>query len=334
MSKHARLRAVFALFSILIVSLALAACGSSDDDTSSSGDTTASTGGETGGGKLIQSNSENGKTTLKIGSKNFTEQIVLGEIYSQALEAAGYKVEKDLNLGSETIALQTLKSGEISGYPEYISTALTSFFEVEPADVPADPQEGADQAKADFEKDGLTSFTPTPFASANAVGMLKTEADKLGVTKVSELKGKVSDLTLYGSPECRQRVDCLVGLEDNGIDFGKFVPVDIGLRYDVLDKGQADASIVFTTDAQLAAEKDKYVTLEDDLGIFPAGNVVFVTEQALAEKAGPDYQKTIEAVQSGLTDQVMQELDARVDIDQETPEQAASEYLSESGYTE
>lgn len=332
MSKHARMRAVFALFSVLIVSLGLAACGSSDDSTTGA-DTSASTGGETGGGKLIQSNPDNGKVTLKIGSKNFTEQIILGEIYSQGLEAAGYKVEKDLNLGSETIALQSLKSGEISGYPEYISTALTSFFGVQPEAVPADPQAGADQAKAGFEKDGLTSFAPTPFASANAVGMLRREAEKLGVTKVSQLKGKVSDLTLYGSPECRQRVDCLIGLEDNGIDFGKFVPVDIALRYDVLDKGQADASIVFTTDAQLAAEKDKYVVLEDDLGIFPAGNVVFATDQATVKKAGPDYQSTIESVQSGLTDSVMQELDARVDIDQETPEQAASEYLSESGYT-
>lgn len=332
MSRIARSRAVFAILAVAILALGLAACGGSDN---SSTDSTAATAGGTGGGsaKLIKSNPANGKVTLKIGSKNFTEQIVLGEIYAQALEAAGYKVDKDLNLGSETIALQSLKDGEISGYPEYVSTALTSFFGVQPQDVPAGVQQGANEARADFEKQGLTSFAPTPFASANAVGMLKTEADKLGITKVSQLKGKAGDLTLYGSPECRQRVDCLVGLQQNGIDFGKFVPVDIALRYAVLDKGQADASILFTTDAQLAANKDKYVILEDDLGIFPAGNVVFVTDQKTAKDAGPDYQKTIEAVQTGLTTPVMQELDARVDIDQETPEQAASEYLSESGYT-
>ena len=78
------------------------------------------------------------------------------------------------------------------------------------------------------------------------------------------------------STGCRQRVDCLVGLEDGyGLDFKKFNPVDIGLRYEVLDKGQADLSILFTTDAQLAGED--YVILEDDQEVFPAGNVIFLT---------------------------------------------------------
>ena len=103
--------------------------------------------------------------------------------------------------------------------------------------------------------------------------MLKKKADQLGVTKVSDLKGKSQNLTLYGSPECRQRPDCLVGLEqDYGLKFKKFVPVDIGLRYEVLDKGQADLSIIFTTDAQLSTRKD-VVTLEDDKHVFPPGNV-------------------------------------------------------------
>jgi osmoprotectant transport system substrate-binding protein len=329
--ESARWRALFALLAALVLALALAACGDDDDGGGGGTDTAA----ETDGGKLIQSNPENGKVTLTVGSKNFTEQIVLGEIYAQALEAAGYKVEKKLNLGSELIALKALKEGEISGYPEYVSTALTSFFKVAPEDVPSDPQQGAEQAQADFEKDGLTSFAPTPFASANAVGTLKSTADELGLQTVSDLQGKSQNLTLYGSPECRQRVDCLVGLEGPyGLEFKQFNPVDIELRYTVLDKGQADLSILFTTDAQLAAEADKYVILEDDKGVFPAGNVVFVTDQATAKKAGPDYEKTIELVQEGLTEQVMQELDARVDIDKQTAAETASQYLQESGYTE
>jgi glycine betaine/choline ABC-type transport system substrate-binding protein len=321
----ARWRALLALIAALLLAFGAAACGDDDEST----DTAAGD----GGGNLIQSNPQNGDVTITVGSKNFTEQIVLGEIYAQALEAAGYKVEKKLNLGSELIALKALKQGEITGYPEYVSTALTSFFDVQPEQVPGDAQEGADQAKADFEKEGLTSFAPTPFASANAVGTLKETADKLGLQKVSDLKGKSQNLTLYGSPECRQRVDCLVGLEGPyGLTFKKFTPVDIELRYTVLDKGQADLSILFTTDAQLAAEADKYVILEDDKGVFPAGNVVFVTGQDTVQQAGPDYQKTIEAVQSGLTEQVMQELDARVDIDKQTPEETAKQYLQESGY--
>ena len=326
---RSRWRALLILLAALALSVGVIACGDDDDDETGAGETAAETGGQ------IQSNPENGDVTLTVGSKNFTEQIVLGEIYAQALEAAGYKVEKKLNLGSELIALKALNQGEITGYPEYVSTALTSFFDVPPEQVPGNPQQGADQAKAEFEKDGLTSFAPTPFASANAVGTLKETADELGLTKVSDLEGESQNLTLYGSPECRQRVDCLVGLEGPyGLEFKKFNPVDIELRYTVLDKGQADLSILFTTDAQLAAEADKYVILEDDRGVFPAGNVVFVTDQATVTEAGPDYQKTIELVQSGLTEEVMQELDARVDIDRQTAAETATQYLQEEGYIE
>ena len=87
-------------------------------------------------GNLIEANPDNGRISLTIGSKNFTEQFILGEIYAQALEAAGYDVSTDLNLGSEQVALKALENGEISGYPEYTSTALTSFFDIAPEDVP------------------------------------------------------------------------------------------------------------------------------------------------------------------------------------------------------
>jgi glycine betaine/choline ABC-type transport system substrate-binding protein len=325
MNPSARARAVIAVLAALVLVLGLSACGSDDETT---GETAAS------GGATITSNPANGKVTLTIGSKNFTEQIVLGEIYSQALEAAGYKVKKDLSLGSETVALQALKAGEISGYPEYTSTALTSFFGVAPEQVPANAQAAYAKANADFKKEGLEAFPPTPFASANAVGTLRSTAEELGLKDISDLEGKSQDLTLYGSPECRQRIDCLLGLQQYyGLQFKSFTPVDIALRYEVLDKGQADLSIVFTTDAQLAAQKDKYVILNDDKKVLPAGNVIFVTDPATVKKAGPDYEKTITLVQKGLTIPVMQELDARVDIDKQTPEQVASDYLSEEGYT-
>lgn len=329
MSKLARIRAAFALFAVCVCAFAFAACG--DDEESDSG------GGDTGGGSasVIESNPENKDVTLTIGSKNFTEQIVLGEIYAQALEAAGYTINKDLNLGSEVIALEAVRNGEVSGYPEYVSTALTSFFDVAPEQVPSDPQEGADQAQSEFSAEGLTSFAPTPFASANAVGMLKSTADELGVKTISDLEGKSQDLALFGAPECRQRVDCLVGLEENyGLEFESFTPVDIGQRYSVLDQGQADLSILFTTDAQLGAPDSEYVILEDDKQVFPAGNVIFVTDEKTAQQAGPDYQETIELVQSELTEEVMQELSAQVDLDQGDPAEVAANYLQEAGYTE
>jgi osmoprotectant transport system substrate-binding protein len=201
--------------------------------------------------------------------------------------------------------------------------------------VPADPDEATEASAAEFEKQGLVAFAAAPFNSANAVGLLKSKADELGVTSISNLEGKSQDLTLFGSPECRQRVDCLVGLEDGyGLQFKQFTPVDIEQRYPVLDDGQADLSILFTTDPQLSTQADQYVILEDDQGVFPAGNPVFVASQTAVDDAGPDFQSTIESVQEGLTLEVMQELNARVDIDKEEPAAVATAYLQESGYIE
>jgi glycine betaine/choline ABC-type transport system substrate-binding protein len=312
----------------LVLSIGVAACGSSSDTT---GESTAES--AEGGGAIV-SNPANGKVSLTIGSKNFPESEITGEIYAQALEAAGYKVKTDLSLGSETVALKTLKAGQVSGYPEYTSTALESLFGLEPEEVPSDAQGAYEKAKAEFEKEGLTAFPPTPFSSANAVGTLKKTAEELNLKTISDLNGKSEELSLYGSPECRQRSDCLAGLEKfYGLKFNSFHPVDIGLRYTVLEKGQADLSILFTTDPQLSAEADKFVILEDDKKVFPAGNVIFVTSQEVAKEAGPDYESTIVSVQKGLTLPVMQELNARVELEKESAKQAAGEYLEEAGYT-
>ena len=321
-------RGHFPALLIVVATLActglLAACGGDDNSSSNTSGSTS--------GQLIERNADNAGKKITVGAKNFTEEFILGEIYAQALQAAGYDVKKDLNLGSEQIALKALKGGDVDGYPEYTSTALTSFFDVQPQNIPKDAQQAVDEAQSKFAEEGLVAFDPTPFTSANAVGTLKKTADRLGLTKVSDLKGKSQDLTLYGSPECRQRIDCLLGLEKYyGLKFKKFTPVDIGLRYDVLDKGQADLSIIFTTDAQLST-RDDVVTLEDDKKVFPPGNVTFVASKKTADAAGPDLKSTVENVQKGLTERVMQELNARVDIDREEPKAVARAYLRESGY--
>ena len=321
-------RGLLTISAVLATSAVLVACGDTDDSS------TAPSSGAVPAAGVIEANPENEGVKLTIGSKNFTEQFLLGEIFAQGLERAGYEVDTDLNLGSEQIALKALENGQISGYPEYTSTALTSFFGVEAADIPPDAAEAVAQVSADFEKRGLVAFNPTPFTSANAVGMLKERADELGVTTISDLEGLSDELTLYGSPECRQRPDCLVGLEEEyGLGFKKFTPVDIGLRYEVLDKGQADLSILFTTDAQLSTRED-IVLLEDDRAVFPPGNVTFVASEQAVEEAGPDFRGTVELVEGGLTEEVVQELNARVDVDREKPADVAADYLSEAGYIE
>lgn len=323
---HPVLKLLATIAAVLACAMLVAACGDDDNDSDSSSTETSAT------AKVIQKNPDNAGKKITVGSKNFTEEFILGEIYAQALQAAGFDVKKDLNLGSEQIALKALKTGDIDGYPEYTSTALTSFFDVKAEDIPSNAQEAVEQTQDKFAQEGLIAFNPAPFTSANAVGLLKKKADELGVKKISDLEGKSQDLTLYGSPECRQRPDCLLGLQqDYGLKFKKFVPVDIGLRYDVLDKGQADLSIIFTTDAQLSTRND-VVTLEDDKHVFPPGNPLFVASKKAVDASGPDMQKTAELVQQGLSEKVMQELNARVDVDRQTPKQVAKAYLTEAGY--
>ena len=324
MTTRLRARSAFLLAVAAIVAVGVAACGGGGETTS---------GGTSGSSdNLIQSNPQNGDVTITVGSKNFTEEYILGEIYAQALQAAGYNVKTKLNLGSETIALKAIKDGEISGYPEYTSTALGTFFQVPANKIPSDPQQAYQQAKTDLAKEGLVAYPPTPFADSNAVGTLTSTADKLGLKTISDLKGKSQNLVLAGSPECRERIDCLVGLEKNyGLQFKAFKPVDIGLRYTVLDKGDADLSILFTSDAMLA-NSNKYTILEDDKGLIPAGNVIFLASKKVGDEAGPDFGATIEKVQGNLTLPVIQELNSRVDIDKQQPAKVAHDYLVQAGY--
>jgi osmoprotectant transport system substrate-binding protein len=323
MSRHRWLM----LLMLLLGALALAACGDDDDDGGGGGEATTQ---EEGTGATIQRNEQNASTTLTIGSKNFTEQKILGEIYAQGLAAAGYDVKTELNLGDEKTALKALESGQIDAYPEYTGTALLSFFGVEADKLPDDEAKAYQQAKQGFAEKKLTALQPTPFTNSNEVAVTKETADKLGVQTISDLKPEAGDLTMYGTPECRQRLDCLLGLQEvYGIDFKKFVPVDIALRHEVLSKGQADVSIVFTTDPQ--NHREGFVLLEDDKGIFPPYNSTLVVRSEVVQEAGPDLEKVVTQVNEGLTDEAMQELNARVDLDKKTPEEVAGEYLSETG---
>ena len=102
----------------------------------------------------------------------------------------------------------------------------------------------------------------------------------------------------------------------------------------MLDKGDADLSILFTSDAQLFVDSDEYTLLEDDMGVLPAGNVIFISDEATADEAGPDYQAHDREGPGGPVLEVMQELNARVDIDKQKPEDVAAEYLQEAGYTD
>ena len=138
-----------------------------------------------------------------------------------------------------------------------------------------------------------------------------------------------ADLSITGFPECKQRQDCLLGVEDTyGLKFKKFVTSE--QKYQVLDSGDTDIAFVFSTDGPLAS--GKYVILDDDKKFFPPYNVTFNIRNEALKNIGPEGQKVIEDVQKPLTEKVMQELNARVDIDKQKPEEVAKSYLESAGF--
>jgi osmoprotectant transport system substrate-binding protein len=319
-------RMLIALLAVL--SLVFAACG--EDEEAGSGGSRGAPAEATPQSAQIRRNTQNADVSLTIGSKNFTEQQVLGQIYAQGLAAAGYTIETDLNLGDERTALRALERGTIDAYPEYTGTALLSFFGVESDALPDDPQEAYQQVRTSFAEDNLRAFPPTPFTSSNEVAVTQETAQRDGLRRISDLAKVDQEFTLYGSPECRQRLDCLLGLRQvYDLDFRRFVPIDIAQRHEVLKSGRADVSIVFTTDPQI--KRERFVLLEDDKNMFPPYNSTLVMREQVAEQAGADLERTIELLQRDLTDEAMQELNARVDLDRQTPEEVAGAYLRETG---
>jgi glycine betaine/choline ABC-type transport system substrate-binding protein len=320
---------ILALCAALLLAIAVAACGSDDKSSSSSGG-----GGGGGGGssskQIAKVPGAASKGTITVGSKNFPEQYILGNIYADALTAAGYKVKKSLDIGSEVLAYKALKQGEIDGYPEYTGTALTAFFQIPVNKVPKDANQAYDDVKQKAAADKVTALPRTPFENTYRLAMTKATAKKLGNPKTnSDLKGKEGDLTIAGFPECKQRIDCLLGVEKvYGLKFGKFIASQ--QQYGVLDNGSADVLFGFTTDGELTT--GKYVLLDDDKNLWPPYQVTFLMRDDAVAKIGPEGQKVIEQVQKPLTVKVMGELNSRVVLDKQEPEKVAQQYLREAGF--
>ncbi len=318
------LRSILAALTALAMVLALAACGGEEEPTQ------PAQGGGGGEAEPIEEVEGAQGTSITVGSKNFTEQYILGEIYAQALEAAGYDVTKELDLGPEQVAYRALQAGEVDAYPEYTGTALTSFFGYEIEEVPTDPQETYDLAREEYANEGITAPSPGPFDNTYVVASTVETAEELGnpetITGLEEAAPE--DITISGFPECRQRTDCLLGLK-NVYDWEpKFVSSQG--QYEDLDQGQADFTFGFSTDGPLST--DQYYTYEDDEGLFPPYNIVLSMRDQAAEAIGPEGVEIVERVQEPLTDEVMRELNARVDLDRQEPEQVAGDYLREAGF--
>jgi glycine betaine/choline ABC-type transport system substrate-binding protein len=324
------IRALSALLAVPLLALALAACGGDDDD-AGNGETQAP--GEAAQEQQvepIERDPANEGKRITVGSKNFAEQYVLGEIYAQALEAAGFDVRKELDLGSEQVAFRAVRRGDVDGYPEYTGTALTSFYRVAVDDVPRDKEESFSQLQQSLAEDDVTALAQTPFQNTYMVTSTRETAEKFDNPEtLSELAERAgTDVRISGFPECRQRTDCYLGIERSYDWKPRFVSSEG--QYEDLDGGQADFTFGFSTDGPLTL--DKYVTYEDDKSLFPPYYVTFLIRDEALERIGDNGREVIERVQEPLTEEVMRELNSRVAIDKQEPERVARDYLRESGF--
>jgi osmoprotectant transport system substrate-binding protein len=308
-----RLLGLLIVMSALV--LALSACGGDDDDD---------------GGAAAEATTETAapdRPTIVLGTKNFTEQFVLGELYKQALEAKGFEVELKSNIGSTEIIDQALTSGQINMYPEYTGTALTVVFgETGSA---ATAEETYDQTKAKYEERGQTLLAMTPFSDSDALAVRKAYAEQHGLTTIDDLS-KVGRFRLGGQPEFRTRAQGLPGLEQNyGLTEIRFVPLAGISPYEAMDQNTVDVAAIFSTDPPLGA--GKYVVLEDTKAQFGFQNVAPVVDQELLDALGSEFADTVDAVSEKLNEEAIIAMNSAVAIDQRPAAEIAAEFLEANG---
>ena len=287
--------------------------------TTGTGDATETTGSGSG---------DNSDITITVGSKNFTEQLILGEMYAQILEDRGFNVERSLNLGGTLVAHEALVAGEIDLYPEYTGTGLLVILEMETM---SDPDEVFDIVSTEYmEQFDLVWLDQTPMNNSNALAVTREWSEENGVTTISELAEVSADLTLAAVPDFPEREDGQLGLERvYGLEFGEILIFDPGLKYQAFLDGEADVVLAFGTDGQVAGYD--LVILEDDQGLWPPYHVAPVVRQQTLDEA-PEVAEALNELAPLLTSEVMAELNWQVDGDEAMePADVAQAFLEENG---
>lgn len=265
---------------------------------------------------------------IKVGGKNFTEQLLLAEITSELLEAKGFDVAKLDGMGTSVLRAAQ-ENGQVDIYWEYTGTSLITFNKIE------DKLTAEETYAKVKELDAQVGITWLDASHANNTYALAVRAsDDKGLSTLSDLAAAYNGDTapkMGVNAEFPKRPDGLPGLEETyGFDIGRkdIAPMQSGLIYDALKGGQVDVGLVFATDGRIAAFDFK--VLVDDKGFFPAYAITPTIRTEVLE-AHPEIGVLLNGVSAVLTDDLMQSLNARVDVDKETIEDVASSFLAEQG---
>jgi osmoprotectant transport system substrate-binding protein len=323
-------RGIAAVVALGALALVLAACGSSGSSTTATTSPAATPPATSTGSTTPTSASSGpgvGKPAVTIGDKNFAEENILGSLYAQALQAKGYKVTLQGNIGSTEIIYKDLTAGRIGMYPEYTGVLLSAI--AEQTKNPASAQEAYSEAKTFVEKAGLTLLGYTPFYDSDALATLPAYATAHHLTSIADLKPLGKTLTLGAPPEFATRFEGLTGLKQEYGVVPTFKPIAIELSYKALESGQVDVQNVFTTDGQLLGGKFKL--LADPKHVFGFQNVAPVVRKSVLSAEGPAFAETLNKVSALLTIPAIQQMNAAVSIDKESAESVAQKFLQANG---
>ena len=264
--------------------------------------------------------------TITIGTKNFTEQYILGELYARTLRKAGFRVNLKSDIGSSEIIDKALTAGSLDMYPEYTGVLLSEI--AGDTRRPRTAAQSYARAKAFEEKRGFTLLAPTPFSDSNAIAVLPAYARKHQLRSIADLN-KLNGFKLGALPEFQTRFEGSVGLDSvYGLKDFRFVPMQFPDRYPALDKRRVDALAVFTTEGQLSAAT--YRVLRDPRNLFAFQHLAPVIRSDLARKYGTRLTGPLDSLSRRLTTDAMRRMNAAVDLKGEKPAAVAARFL-ESG---
>jgi glycine betaine/choline ABC-type transport system substrate-binding protein len=264
---------------------------------------------------------------VRVGSKNFSEQVLLGEIAAQALEARGVRVDRRLDLGGTFVCHKALVAGGLDLYPEYTGTALTAILQERPV---SDPAAARARVAAEYARRwNLVWGPPLGFENTFALVVRGSDAKRLGLAKISDLAAHPELKPGFGY-EFLEREDGYKGLAGAyGLAFEKRpVEMDLGLLYPALASGQVDVVAGNSTDGLIDAIGG--VVLEDDRHYFPPYEAAFVVRGAVWN-GSEAVRAVLEALRGSLSAGQMRKLNAAVDRDKRRPEDVAREFLLRLG---
>jgi osmoprotectant transport system substrate-binding protein len=273
------------------------------------------------GGAAAAPAAEKQTTPIIVGSKNFPEQFVLGQLYRQALIAKGFKVSYKENIGSTELTDKALTSGQITLYPEYTGTMVSVTFGKKT--VPKTAAATYKLAKQLYERRGQTLLRQTPFQDRDVIAVTRATARRYGLRSVADLK-KVPDLSIAAFPEWDSRWRKTIG-RTYGVRGYDFTPLAGVSAYTALDRGDVLAADVFTTDPQLLSTK--YVALADPKNMFGFQHVAPVLKRELVGDYGARFTSTLNAVSRLLTTRAMQAMNKAVIIDKKSAAKVADAFL-------